>query len=178
MNLKTPAHSRVIKATDEMRAIFHSSLRRSESADYADELIIRADTIKLCAFILSEWKKRGEIISFFGGAKKDNADMLKKLMDMAEEKNGCIKTHEAAKFCNFSDGYFIRFFKSVMNMSFTEYTRGLKTREAQSLLKCTDKSITEIAQMLDYATSSHFIRDFKREKNMSPGKYRSGAKKT
>ncbi len=177
MNLKTPAHSRVIKATDEMRSIFHSSLRRSESTDYADELIIRGDTIKLCALILSEWNKRGEIISFFGGAKKDNADMLKKLMDMAEEKNGCIKTHEAAKFCNFSDGYFIRFFKSVMNMSFTEYTRGLKTHEAQRLLKCTDKSITEIAQMLDYATSSHFIRDFKREKNMSPGKYRSWAKK-
>jgi AraC-like DNA-binding protein len=63
-----------------------------------------------------------------------------------------------------------------MNMSFSEYTRGLKTREAQRLLKCTDKSVTEIAQMLDYATSSHFIKDFKKEKNMSPGKYRSGQK--
>lgn len=176
MNLKTPAHSRVIKATDEMAEIFRSSVCRFDGADYADELIIRADTIKLSALILAEWNRRGEIMSFFGGAKKDNVDMLKKLMDISEAKKGCIKTHEAAKFCNLSDGYFIRFFKSVMNMSFSEYTRGLKTREAQRLLKCTDKSVTEIAQMLDYATSSHFIKDFKKEKNMSPGKYRSGQK--
>lgn len=177
MNLKTPSHSRIIKATEEMKTIFTSSVRRFDENGYADELIIRADTIKLCALILSEWKKRGEILSFIGGTKKDNIDMLKKLMDKAEEENGCIKTHEAAKFCNFSDGYFIRFFKSVMNMKFTEYTRELKIREAQRLLKCTDKSITEIAQILDYATSSHFIRDFRKEKNMSPGKYRSEAKK-
>lgn len=177
MNLKTPEHSRIMKATDEMKAIFHASVTRFDSAGYADELIVRADTIKLAALILSEWNKRGEILSFFGGTKKDNIDMLKRLMKLSEDKQGCIKTHEAAKFCNLSTGYFIRFFKSVMNMSFTEYTRDLKTREAQRLLKCTDKSVTEIAQMLDYATSSHFIKDFKKEKNMAPGKYRSMAKK-
>ncbi len=177
MNIKSPSHNRIIKVSTEMRELLVSAYKAFNELLYAGELIVRADTIKLCALILSSWQKAGEITLFFGGTRKTGLELLKKLMELTEKKNGCIKTHEAAKFCNFSDGYFIRFFKSVMNMSFTEYTRTIKTKEAERLLKCTDSTITDIAQMLDYATVSHFIKEFKKEKNMSPGRYRSGTKR-
>lgn len=177
MNMKNPEHNRIIKVSEEMNELFRSALESYRTERYASELMVRADTIKLCALILSQWQKDGEITMLYGGAKKTGIELVKRLMELTEEKNGCIKTHEAAKFCNFSDGYFIRFFRSVMNMNFTEYTRSVKTKEAERLLKCTDKSITEIAQILDYATVSHFIKEFKKVKNMSPGRYRSGAKK-
>ena len=45
----------------------------------------------------------------------------------------------------------------------------------ERLLKCTDLSVTEIAQSLDYATASHFIEDFKSEKGMSPKQYKKSA---
>lgn len=176
MNIRNPNHNRVIKAYGELSGFIEDALLHYTENSYADELLVRADIIKVCAFLLSYWKDRGEIIPVSDGAKKENIKLLKKLIDYVEENCGRIKTHEAAKFCNFSDGYFIRFFKSVMNMSFTEYTRSVKIKEAERLLKCTDESITNIAQMLEYATSSHFIKDFQKEKNMPPGKYRQRAK--
>lgn len=172
MNIRNPHNSRVIKADGELGGFIESALSHYTENSYAGELLVRADIVNVCALLLSYWNNKGEIASISDGAKKENIKLLKKLMDYVEENCGRIKTHEAAKFCNFSDGYFIRFFKSVMNMSFTEYTRSVKIKEAERLLKCTDESITNIAQTLEYATSSHFIKDFKKEKNMSPGKYR------
>lgn len=176
INIRNPNHSRVIRADGELGSFIESALSYYTENAYAGELLVRAEIIKVCALLLSYWKKKGEIASISDEAEKKNIKLLKKLMEYVEENCGRIKTHEAAKFCNFSEGYFIRFFKSVMNMSFTEYTRGVKIKEAERLLKCTDESITNIAQILEYATASHFIKEFKKEKNMSPGKYRQRAK--
>lgn len=176
MNMTIPHKTRLIMVNEETRKALCSAADEYEDGSYAAELVMRSDIIKLCAEILVQWKKNDEIITFTDGTKKENIKVLKELMEHTTLKKGCIKTHEAARFCNFSDGYFIRFFKSVMGMSFTEYTRDVKIREAERLLKCTDESVTDIAQELEYATASHFIKDFEKKKGISPGKYRRGEK--
>lgn len=176
MNMTTPHETRIIKVSEAVSAALYAAADEYEDSSYAAELIMRSNIIKLCATVLVKWKENGEIITFTDGTKKENIKILKRLMELTVAEKGCLKTREAAKFCNFSDGYFVRFFKSVMGMSFTEYTRDVKIREAERLLKCTDKSITDIAQELEYATASHFIKDFEKKKSISPGRYRRGGK--
>lgn len=176
MNMITPHKTRIIKVDEETHGSLCAAADEYDGASYAAELVTRANILKLCAGILVKWKEENEIIVFTDGTKKENIKVLKQLVEHTALKKGCIKTHEAAKFCNLSDGYFIRFFKSVMGMSFTEYTRDMKIREAERLLKCTSESITDIAQELEYATASHFIKDFEKKKGISPGKYRRGEK--
>ena len=77
--------------------------------------------------------------------------------------------------CGMSDGHFSRIFKSVTGATFTQYIKSVKIDRAERLLKCSDMSVTEIAQSLEYATTSHFIEDFRKEKGISPKQYRKYA---
>ena len=60
-------------------------------------------------------------------------------------------------------------------MSFMQYVKSVKISEAERLLKCTEKTITDIAQILSYGSTSHFIEDFKREKGITPKQYRKNS---
>jgi AraC-like DNA-binding protein len=47
-----------------------------------------------------------------------------------------------------------------------------KLEEAKSLLKFTDKSISEISEYLCFSTQSYFQNVFKKKYGMTPKKYR------
>lgn len=139
---------------------------------YSSELIIRAEVIHICADIMQAWKKDDLIISITDKSSKNLIEMIKRVVEATREAHGCLKTRDAAELCGYSGGHFSRAFKSTMGMTFSEYAKFVKMAEAERLLKCTDQSITDIAQTLNYATSSHFIEDFRASKGISPLKYR------
>lgn len=174
LNMRGKGHTRVLKNCEEIGKYVVDAYENFINNAYTSELLIRADIIRVCAIILSTWKKNGEIVTIRGSSGKGNIGLIQALSEKTRKLCGEISTKEASEFCNFSEGHFTRVFKSVMGMSFTEYKRGIKVEEAQRLLKCTDKSITYIAQELGYSTASHFIKDFKKEKGISPRLYRIG----
>lgn len=166
------AHSRVICGIDEMEALMCDALNKFTENAYSDELFVRADIIRICAHIIRYWHQKDEIISLESKTTGENLMLLKKVMDDVALTCGGIKTHEAAQMCRLSDGYFSHIFKTLMGMSFTQYVKSVRMNEAVRLLKCTDETITAIAQRLHYATASHFIEDFRRIKGISPKRYR------
>lgn len=143
----------------------------SESA-YADELNLRAYIMQVCAEILKTRKERGEIVSIESNIRSDNISRIQEIVQLAKETCGDLKTHDAAKMCNMSDGHFSRLFRQIMNTNFTNYTKALKISEAERLLIFSDESITSIAHKLNFSTSSHFISAFKALKGVSPKQYR------
>ena len=167
-------HTRIIAGEDKIRELLKDALSVFGENTYTSELYVRSDIIRVCAHILDFWKKQGEIIPIKDTVSAENISIIKKLAEYIKENNS-IKTHEAAKRCGMSDGHFSRIFKSVMGTNFTRYVKSVKMDKAERLLKCTDLSVTEIAQSLDYATASHFIEDFKSEKGMSPKQYKKSA---
>jgi AraC-like DNA-binding protein len=148
------------------------AFRAFNDYSYSSELIIRAEVIHICADIMQLWKKQGQIISVTAKSSKNIIEMIKNVVEATREARGCLKTHDAASLCGYSSGHFSRAFKTVMGMTFSEYAKFVKIAEAERLLKCTDISITDIAQTLNYATASHFIEDFRASKGISPLKYR------
>lgn len=164
-------HTRIIEGNNEMKNLLVDSLERFSENLYTSELYVRSNIIRVCAQILDFWKSNGEITPLKDRISAENIAIIKKLTESIRENTG-IKTHEAAKKCGMSDGHFSRTFKAVMGTTFTGYVKSVKMDQAERMLKCTDMSVTDIAQMLAYATTSHFIEDFRKEKGFSPKQYR------
>ncbi len=122
---------------------------------------------------MNEKLKYGEIIKIESKVSDNSVKMLKNVIKQVQDVSGNMRSHEAAEKCGYSNEYFSRIFRSVMGMSFSEYARSVRLAEAERRLKCTDDSVTVIASLLGYSTTSHFIEDFKREKGVSTKKYRN-----
>lgn len=71
---------------------------------------------------------------------------------------------------------FIRTFEGTMGTSPINYLIDRRIREASKLLRCTDRSITNIAFDVGFLDSNYFSRQFKKAIGLSPRQYRSQMK--
>ena len=172
-NFNMNTHSRIIKdESGEIKALFDDAYKRFAENNYSNELFVRGNLIRICGEIVSRWHKNGEMIPISRVTGHENLVLIKKTMEYAKETNGALGTHQAAKMCNMSDGHFSRIFRAVSGMPFMQYIKNVKMEEAERLLKCTDKTVTEISLELNYATASHFIEDFRTQKGTTPKQYK------
>lgn len=74
--------------------------------------------------------------------------------------------------CGLSYKYAGTLFKEVTGQTIKEYQCTLKLRKAEQLLKETNKSITEIAQLTGFSDVFYFSKIFHRKKGWPPGEYR------
>jgi len=82
-----------------------------------------------------------------------------------------ITAQEMAQRCNLSYSYFSRIFTRIMKRSFREYLNYVRITKAEHLLTASELNITEIALQVGFSTSSYFIQQFKRYKDISPKQY-------
>jgi YesN/AraC family two-component response regulator len=61
-----------------------------------------------------------------------------------------------------------RTFEKNTGFTFIEYLNGIRIKEAQNLLRKTNKTISEIAEMVGYNNATHFGRVFKNITGVSP----------
>lgn len=73
----------------------------------------------------------------------------------------------------FSPFYLSRLFKKVTGFSLIEYINSIRVKEAQELLKNSDKKISDIALEVGYDNITHFERVFKQITNLSPRAYKN-----
>lgn len=66
-----------------------------------------------------------------------------------------------------------RLFERNYNISLSKYILMKKMEKAKELLEETEKSLSEISELLGYADAYTFGKAFKRHEGMSPGKFRS-----
>ena len=72
----------------------------------------------------------------------------------------------------FSLPYISKKFKEDTGMTFTAHLQRLRTEQALRLLAYTDKTVTEIAQIVGYGDIKFFGEVFKKEMNMTPREWR------
>ena len=68
-------------------------------------------------------------------------------------------------------------FKKETGENLSVYLLKQKVEEGKRLLRYTDKASAEIALYLGFSSQSHFLRTFKKYVGLTPGEYRSTAKK-
>lgn len=104
-----------------------------------------------------------------------NPDMLrlKPVLEYIDEHlDEKIQVEEASKLVNFSYFYFIKFFKKVLGMSFTEYVHYKKIKKAERMLLTKDLSIAQIGSAVGMQNMAHFYKIFKKHNQCSPNEYR------
>lgn len=83
-----------------------------------------------------------------------------------------ITMKEMAALCHLSPSYFSRLFGRELGENFVSYVNRQKIQLAKSILRDTNKSVSQIASELSYQDSSHFINLFKRFEGITPQVYR------
>ncbi|MCR4675940.1 MAG: AraC family transcriptional regulator [Sphaerochaetaceae bacterium] len=83
-----------------------------------------------------------------------------------------IKLDDLVKMTGLDKSYLCRLFKKECGMTINEYITNQRINEAKWILESTDKSITEISNLLGYSSQSYFCSVFKKTTGVSPAHYR------
>ncbi len=83
-----------------------------------------------------------------------------------------IPIQEAARICGFSASHFMKFFKSHMGVSFTEYLNDYRLTLAARLLLSSNDPIGNIAADTGFDNLSYFNRIFKKKYHCTPSMFR------
>lgn len=69
--------------------------------------------------------------------------------------------------------YFSSLFKSRVGVTYREYLRDYRIKQAVKLIQDSDMKVYEIAQAVGYNDSAHIIRAFKEVTGKSPSAYKA-----
>ncbi len=86
------------------------------------------------------------------------------------------KIEKYADLCGMSGTYFYRCFRKWSGITPIEYRNNLRLSNAESLLRCTNMKITEIAQTVGFEDPFYFCKLFSRKYGTSPRDYRSSVR--
>ncbi|MCI8482797.1 MAG: AraC family transcriptional regulator [Lachnospiraceae bacterium] len=105
--------------------------------------------------------------------KNKSLDRLKNILKYVETNyHDKISIADAARICGFSQSHFMKFFKSAMNVSFTDYLNDYRLTMAARLLLSSSDSIVTIAVETGFENLSYFNRMFKRKYRCTPTAFR------
>lgn len=101
-------------------------------------------------------------------------DKTKQILQyISEHYKTRLSIEKMAQACQLSESHFMKFFKSVTGMTFTEYVNDCRLTAAAHSLLSTQAPITEIASDCGFENVSYFNRLFRRKYHTTPTKYRA-----
>ena len=100
---------------------------------------------------------------------------IKSVLEYIEQQyQNEITLSALAEVAGMNPKYFCRIFKEATGMSIGVYLQKLRLDEACRLLRNTDKTVSEIAELSGYGYVKAFYTVFKRVMKITPGEYRNG----
>ena len=99
---------------------------------------------------------------------------------LAKAAQNYIETHSKEKFSldemagalYVNGSYLLRTFKRYMCMTPLYYHHAVRCGKAKELLLQTDRSISEVGEMVGFVSSSHFSHIFRKTEGCTPSEYR------
>lgn len=127
---------------------------------------------------------RGYLLAFFGkllgmteveDVQSKGADMLGTIINYCVE-NSCrpLTLGVLEKELHISKYYVSHIMNSKLHMGFNDYVNSIRVSNACKYLTRTDKSITEISDLVGFNTLRTFNRAFAKQLGMTPSQYRAG----
>ncbi len=145
-----------------------------EKKDYAYALSLNARIFDIIVLVSRHLATREIISGVVEGSRKIAG--LKQIERAFEyiEKNypSEITLKDISNYVGFSEYYFSRLFKDVTGQNFLNYLNGYRARQAEKLLKHSEKPILEIALESGFNSLATFNRTFRKIRGCSPTFYR------
>jgi len=148
-----------------LQEIVDEFLRR----DFGYEIALRANISRLFLWILRRWHENSQ-----EAVPDDTAiSTLTRALEYVDENYArSIGMADAARHCNMPYTAFSRFFSRYLGRGFAQYLLLTRLKKAAMLLAETDKSITDIAMVTGFSTTSYFIQRFREYQGMPPKRFR------
>lgn len=146
----------------------NSIIKRASKNDIKTCIDISADIHRLinrmyAAFIELEEYKR----------KKDSEDYIHTVIEYIKANySQQISVDDMVNTIHISKYYFIRCFSRIMGVTPYNYLTNYRITMAKTMLRTTDKTVSEIAQECGFMDTSNFIVKFKKHTNQKPMQYR------
>lgn len=83
-----------------------------------------------------------------------------------------LTLEQMAAFCGFSESHFMKFFKSVIGITFTECINNYRLSQAAQLLANESMPVSKVADYCGFENISYFNRLFKKKYGTTPSTYR------
>ncbi len=141
--------------------------QQENRACYHDEIISHLYQVFL-TYCMQNYR---DTISFLYSGTPMQGRMLE-IANYMYENYQTITLKSLARHFGYSESYLCRLFRSSTGQSFTTIIRSYKLEQAQKLLQTTDLKLDDICESIGYSDTTQFIRDYKKQYNQTPAKYR------
>ncbi len=109
--------------------------------------------------------------------KLKNSERMREILDYIHcNYSSSLTLDDMAQKFYFSRGYFSSFFKKYTGKTFKTYLTEVRILHAESMLKDTDNSISQIAQDTGFNDERRLIETFKKYYHITPGNFRKKEK--
>lgn len=107
-------------------------------------------------------------------SQKSYYDMIEKAKAYIRREYGCLDMtlDKVAAHINISPNYFSTLFNQETGQNFIDYLTHIRMEEAKNYLRCTNKKITEISNLVGYLDPHYFSYIFRKTQNTTPSDYR------
>ncbi len=132
------------------------------------QLILKSILFKFIFILISN---KGTI-NTYSNIEPKSLEKLKIVLKYVEENyTEHITIEDMANLTFYSKSHFMKFFKLHIGTGFIEYLNNYRLTMAEQILKNSNLSVLEVANMSGFDNLSYFNRIFKRKYLCSPGKY-------
>ncbi|MGN0778258.1 MAG: helix-turn-helix domain-containing protein [Aristaeellaceae bacterium] len=135
----------------------------------------------------------GELYRFFGEVYRQGAyvplgqgqeegrwvGQLKQVFELIETSySSRLTLEDMARAVHMTPKYFCRFFKAATHRTPVDYLNYYRIEAACNEMVLTEKTLTEIALDCGFSNPNYFIRQFKKYKGQTPGKYQASIRRS
>lgn len=160
-----------IAKDEEIKKIFGDIIALLDMGDEVmQETVLMAKIIEITMYL----KDHGELIKNRMESRRNcDAELLERMKSyLTEHYSEKITLSDMAVYLGFSLSYCSKYIKKKTNMNFLEYLNSCRIMRAETLLRTTDNSVTEIAYSIGFTSIQSFNRVFKLSCGVSPSEYR------
>lgn len=155
----------------KIEILFKEMLENYRYPYYHNSLMLRGNIQKLMAYIISIRCDSHDNAHDFS-----HLPIVNEVINYIHNNLSTASLAEAAKISSMSYSYISKIFTNQMGVSFSKYLIQEKINKSMDLLINTDKSITEISTELGFSSTSHFIKDFRGLKGVTPHTFRKSSR--
>lgn len=140
---------------------------------YGRELVLQANIYELLMNIIRLWLADGMVIDnrFIPQTEDHTIDNITEYIDLFLSEN--LRVADIAEQCGLSYSCFAKKFHEQYGMSCKQYIEKMRFYKAEEFLIFTDFDLNYISQETGFSDCSHFIKNFKKYKGVTPKQFRS-----
>ena len=150
--------------------LFRHSYDAAEQREYGYEFTVRNDLSSIWCLLC---KEAASVVQAKRAVSSQGEERIKKMMLHIRDHYGeKITLGQIAASANISERDCLRCFQEMLNTTPFTYLMDYRVRRAASLLRQTDRTITDIAYACGFFGTSYFGKIFKKSMQCTPGQYR------